>query len=49
MVTWIENWLYLKNEQIEWTGFLHVAANSGKLKGDLMIFEWVWSKMSMII
>ena len=32
---------------MEWTEFLHSGINSGKLKVDLMIFGWVWSKMAM--
>ena len=35
----------------KWTvgikGFSHVGINSGKLKVDLMIFGWAWSKMVM--
>ena len=35
----------------KWTvrikGFSHVDINSGKLKVDLMIFGWAWSKMVM--
>ena len=38
---------YLKSECMEWTDFLHAGANSGKLKIDLMIFGWVFSKMGM--
>ena len=38
-------WLYLNNEQMEWTNILHAGANWGKLKVDSIIFGWVWSKM----
>ena len=34
LVSALWNWLYLKNEQIELTDFLHVGTNSWKLKGD---------------
>ena len=37
LVTGLWNWLYLKNELMEWTDILHAAANSGKLKVMLMI------------
>ena len=37
LVARIKNWLFLKNELIEWTGFLHAGANSGKLKVDSVI------------
>ena len=30
LVTGLKNWLYLKNESMEWTDFLHGGANSGK-------------------
>ena len=30
---------------MKWTDFLHVGANSRKLKVILLIFEWEWSKM----
>ena len=40
-------WLYLKNELIEWTDFLHGGANSGKQKVISMIFSWARSKMGM--
>ena len=39
----------LKNELMEWTGFLHVCENSQKLKVDSMILVWAWSKMNMTI
>ena len=38
---------YIKNEQMEETNFLHAGTNSGKLKVDLTIFRWAWSKMVM--
>ena len=38
LVIGLWNWLYLKNRQMEWTGFLHAGANSGKLKVISMIF-----------
>ena len=42
-----QNLLYLKNEWMNWTDFLHVDANSGKLKIALIIIEWEWSKMGV--
>ena len=42
----LKNRLYLKNEQMEWTDFLHDVTNSRKLKVDSMIFGCVWSKMA---
>ena len=32
---------------MKWPNFLHVDANSWKLKVDLKIFGWAWSKMDM--
>ena len=43
-----KNWLYLKNELMEWTDFLRAVANSGKLKVISMIFDWM-SKLCMAI
>ena len=37
LVTWLKNRLYFNNELMEWTDFLHVDANSGKLKVTSMI------------
>ena len=37
LVARIKNWLYLKNELIEWTSILHAGPNSGKLKVDSVI------------
>ena len=34
--------VYLRNEKMEWTDFLHAGANSGKLKVDPMILGRVW-------
>ena len=36
----LRNWLYLKNELMEWTDILHAGANSGKLKSYFNDF-WV--------
>ena len=41
----IENLLYLKNELMEWTDFLHTDANLGKLTINLRIIGWVYSEM----
>ena len=41
--------LYLKNEWMEWTDFLHAGANSGKLKAISLIFECLSSEMGMAI
>ena len=38
--------LYLKNELMEWTDFLHAGGNVGKQKVISMIFGWEWSKMA---
>ena len=35
--------------KIEWTDFLHAGANSGKFKVISLIFEWIWSKMDMVV
>ena len=43
------NWLYLKNDLMEWTDILRCGANSGKLKVISMVFEWAWSEMGMVI
>ena len=37
------------NEQMQQTDFLHVNANSGKLKVITMIFGWALSKMGVVI
>ena len=49
VVAGLLNWLYLKNELMKLTDFLHVAANSGKQKVISVIFGWAWSKMGVII
>ena len=49
LVTGLLNWLYLKNELMEWTDFLYADANSRKLKVISIIFWWVWSNMGMVI
>ena len=49
LITGLQNWLYLKNELMKWTDFLHDDANSGKQKVISMIFEWAWSEMGMVI
>ena len=36
-------WLYLKNEQMDWTDFLHVHARSEKLIATSVIFGMAWS------
>ena len=48
-VTGFWNWLYLKNEQMEWTDILHADGNPGKLKVNSVIFGWAWSQMGMAI
>ena len=42
----LKNLLYLKNESMNWAHLLHADANLSKLKVNLIIIEWVWSKMS---
>ena len=49
LVTGLLNWLYLKNELMEWTNFLHTGANIGKLKVISMIYGWMLSKLGMAI
>ena len=49
LVTGLWNWLYLKNELMEWTDILHAGANSEKLKVILIIFGWAWSEMDVAI
>ena len=34
------DWLYLKNEQMEWTDFLHVDSDLQKLKADQKFLGW---------
>ena len=34
MVSGLWNWLYVKNEQMELTDFLHAGTNSCELEGD---------------
>ena len=34
---------------MEWTGFLHAGANSGKWKVISLIFGWALSKMGMAV
>ena len=41
--------LYLKNELMELTYFLHAGANSGKLKVISILFMWKWSKVGVAI
>ena len=45
----LENWLYLKNEQMEWTDFLHVDTDSQKFKTAQKCIGWAWSKMGVVI
>ena len=40
--------MYLKNEQMEETYFLHAGANSGKLKVDSMISGWMCSNVTKV-
>ena len=47
LVTGPWNWLYLKNEWMEWNDIFHAGANSGKLKVILVIFGWAWSEVGM--
>ena len=39
--------MYLKNELMELTDFLHAGTNSHKLKGDQNFFIWAWLKMGV--
>ena len=39
--------MYLKNEQMESTDFLHAGTSSGELKVDSISFGWAWSKMGV--
>ena len=39
LITWLQNWLYLKNEQMEWTNVLHAGANLGKIKSNFSNFR----------
>ena len=39
--------LFCNNEWMKWTDFLHIDANSGKLKITLIIFGWSWSKLDI--
>ena len=39
-----QNWLYLKDDLMRWTDFVHVDANAGKLKITFMIFGWCGQK-----
>ena len=39
------NQRHLQNESMKWPDFLHVDANSHKLKVDQNIFGWTWSKI----
>ena len=48
LITGLQNWLYLKNELIKLTDFLHGGANSGKQKVVSMIFGWAWSKLGVV-
>ena len=41
------NWLDFKNEQMEWTEFLHAGANSGNSKVISIFFGWARSKMGV--
>ena len=45
----LRNWLYLKNELMEWTDILHAGANSEKLKVILIIFGWAWLEMDVTV
>ena len=40
LVMGLWNWLYPKSELMEWTGFVHAGANSGKLQVISMILGW---------
>ena len=42
----LQNWLYQRNEQMEWTDFLHVDAESQNKKWS-DFFGWAWSKMGV--
>ena len=39
LFTKLENWLYPKSEQMEWTSFLHVDTDSQKLNAHQKIFR----------
>ena len=39
--------LYLKNEQMELSDFLHASINSQKLKVDWKLLGWAWSEMGV--
>ena len=48
LVSKLQNWLYLKNEQMELTDFWHAGAYSHKLIGDGTIFGWASLKMGVV-
>ena len=48
LVSKLQNWLYLKNEQMELTDFWHAGAYSHKLIGDETIFGWASLKMGVV-
>ena len=39
--------LFHLNKSIKWSGFLHIDANSQKLKADWKIDGWTWTKMGV--
>ena len=45
----IWEWALSENELMEWTGFLHAGADSGKLKVVSIIFGWMWSKLGVVM
>ena len=45
LVSGLWNWLYLKNEQMDLTDFLHVDTDPQKLKAEQKFIGWTWSKM----
>ena len=45
----IQIWMYLKNELMELTEFLHAGASSCKLKGDWKFLGWALSKIGVEI
>ena len=39
--------MYLKNELMELTDFMHIDAESQKLKADQKLLGWAWLNMGM--
>ena len=47
VVSGLQNWLYLKKEEMELTDFLHAGTISQKLKGDWKCLGWTWSEVGV--